>query len=220
MIFALPLMSDAELVQMAEKGVVMAVVGRTVTGEFRAPVVTADHEGGAYDAVAHLVQEHGKQRIAYIHGPTEQSDDARRFAGYCRALADAGLPFTPELTGYAGRSHDWAAIALEKMVKLGLRPDAVFCFNDELAYGIYRKARQLGMQIPDDLAAIGVDDTRTGRHIHPALTTVGVPAFQMGEMAAHKLINQLESKEAEPGALILPTTLIPRGSCGCGEPGQ
>ena len=95
-----------------------------------------------------------------IQGPPEQNHG---FLGYCRALADSGLPFLPELVGYAHSSPENAGLALEKMFYLGHKPDAVFCFNDELALGVYRQATSMNLRIPDDLAVIGVDNTRFGR---------------------------------------------------------
>ena len=212
LIFVLPLMKDAELVQLAAKDVYMAVVGAPIVGDLRAPLVSGDHEGAGYNATMHLIQIHGKRRIAYIQGPPEQNHG---FLGYCRALADGGLPFLPELVGYAHTNPERAGLALEKIIYLGQKPDAVFCFNDELALGVYRQAAKMGLRIPDDLAVIGVDNTRFGQCLTPSLTSVAVPTFEMGQLAANELIDVLESGVRPVDTKVLPTKLIARGSCGC-----
>jgi LacI family transcriptional regulator len=214
LIFALPMTNNAELLEMAERGARFVVVGLPLAGAPKTATICADHEGGAYNAAIHLHRVHGKRRIAFIHGPPEQEDC---FHGYCRALTDLGLPFNPELTGYAQRSAENAGVALEKIVRQGLRPDAVLCFNDELAHGVYLKAARLGLRIPDDLAVVGVDDSRIASCLSPGLTSVGVPTFQMGELAANELIDLLENGGDGDGSHVLPTSLVIRGSCGCDE---
>lgn len=215
LIFALPMTDDAELLALLQRGARFVVVGRPVLVDLIAPTIIGDHEGGAYDAVTHLIRAHGKRRIAYIQGPPEQNDC---FLGYCRALSDAGLPFVSELVGCAQRSAENAGLALEKMIRDGDRPDAVFCFNDELAHGVYRRAARLGLHIPRDLAVIGVDDTKVASCLTPGLTSVRVPTFRMGELAANELLDLLEGGGSAPGRQVLPTQLVPRGSCGCPEP--
>ncbi|MGE5529959.1 MAG: LacI family DNA-binding transcriptional regulator [Patescibacteria group bacterium] len=216
LLIALPRMDDPGLARLAAEGVPLAVVGRQVHGDLSFPVVTADNGLGIRQAVAHLAGEHGRRRIAYLHGAVDDMDDAARFAGYCQGLSDAGLAFDPELTGYGGHSEeDMAGEALARMIRLGHQPDAVVCFDDSLAIGVYRMASRLGLAIPEDLAVIGVNDSQIARYLTPKLCSVTLPTQGMGELATRKLIGMLNNGREGAGIHVLPTGIVTRGSCGC-----
>ena len=59
-------------------------------------------------------------------------------------------------------------------------PTAIFCANDLMAVGCYEALRELGLRIPDDVAVMGYDDREIAQHLHPPLTTVLLPHFEMG----------------------------------------
>ena len=67
-------------------------------------------------------------------------------------------------------------------------PTAIFCANDLMAVGCYEALRELGLRIPDDVAVMGYDDREIAEQLHPPLTTVLLPHFEMGSIAAEWLI--------------------------------
>ena len=98
-------------------------------------------------------------------------------------------PFDPELV------HDgnWQPLsgyeATRELMAIRTPPTAIFCANDFMAVGCYEALRELGLRIPDDVAVIGYDDREIGRHLHPPLSTMLLPHFEMGAIAAEILID-------------------------------
>jgi LacI family transcriptional regulator/LacI family repressor for deo operon, udp, cdd, tsx, nupC, and nupG len=74
----------------------------------------------------------------------------------------------------------------------------VTCYNDLVAIGVGRALRELGLRIPDDISLVGFDDIPLAEFLDVPLTTVRVPTFRMGELAADMLIKHVESATAVP----------------------
>ncbi|NEE54942.1 substrate-binding domain-containing protein, partial [Streptomyces sp. SID8455] len=92
----------------------------------------------------------------------------------------------------------------------GERPTAIVCDDDILAAGACKAARRLGLRVPDDLSVTGFDDLALATAVEPELTTVQLPAEQVGERGMAALLAVLEGRPAEPGGL--PVSLVVRGS--------
>ncbi|MFE9859247.1 LacI family DNA-binding transcriptional regulator [Streptomyces sp. NPDC005780] len=105
----------------------------------------------------------------------------------------------------AGREAAEHALALP-----GPRPTAIVCDDDILAAGACKAARRLGLRVPDDLSVTGFDDLALATAVEPELTTVRLPAEQVGERGMSALLAVLEGRQAEPGSL--PVHLVVRGS--------
>jgi LacI family transcriptional regulator len=91
------------------------------------------------------------------------------------------------------------------------RPTAFVCDSDFLALHVYRAAAARGIAIPDDLSVIGFDDMEFASHLTPPLTTVRLPYYEMGHMAANTLFRVLRG-EAVPSVEATPVSLVLRGS--------
>ncbi|WUR10921.1 LacI family DNA-binding transcriptional regulator [[Empedobacter] haloabium] len=151
-------------------------------------VVPAEVLGG-YAATMHLV-EAGHRRIGLINGEPWLEAAAERHKGYRQALTTADIPYDPALV----REGDWQvgsgfahALAL---LRLPEPPTALFCANDLMAIGAIDAARQLELDIPGRLSIVGYDDQDMARYVHPPLTTVLLPNYEMGRWAAETLIGQ------------------------------
>ncbi|MGW3654594.1 LacI family DNA-binding transcriptional regulator [Streptomyces sp. NPDC005151] len=94
----------------------------------------------------------------------------------------------------------------------GPRPTAIICDDDILAAGACKAARRLGLRVPDDLSVTGFDDLALATAVEPELTTVQLPAEQVGERGMTALLSVLDGCPAEPGSL--PVHLVVRGSSG------
>ena len=94
------------------------------------------------------------------------------------------------------------------------RPTVVFCGNDVLAIGALRRARQMGLKVPEDISITGFDDLELAQIAYPPLTTVHVPHREMGRRAALALVGlvkqgkQMDSVELE-AELVFRETLAP-----------
>jgi LacI family transcriptional regulator len=157
--------------------------------------------------VDHLVGT-GRRRVAMLAGVLAGNDRARaRLDGVVRRLESHGLaPVAVAETRYSIRRAREAARDL-----LDHAPDAIVCGNDVIAFGALAAARAAGLSVPGDVAITGVDDLPISAEVDPALTTVRIPAEEMGRRAAAELIAAI--REDRPVASIrLETRLVVRRS--------
>jgi DNA-binding LacI/PurR family transcriptional regulator len=144
--------------------------------------VSVDNQHGGHLATRHLIQL-GHRRIAYLSRPADVSSNQGRLAGYRRALAEADIPFDPELvvagTGRVGGGERALPVLLERH----RRPSAVFCYNDLTAIGLLRAARRASLAVPAELAVVGFDDILLAAFVCPPLTTIAQPKAEMGRRA-------------------------------------
>ena len=156
-----------------------------------------DNTQGAKMACRHLI-ELGHQDIAFLFGASDRPSIAERKRGFLDELkaSDLGcdkrkvLLEAKELTFDAGYAK--ARAVLER------RPDltGIFCANDELAAGVLRAARELGLDVPKDLSVIGFDDITMARYLDPPLTTIGFDKEAMGRRGMSRLLDLVSGQGA------------------------
>lgn len=173
-------------------------------------VVPGELAGGhaATDVLIHA----GHRRIGYINGEASMEAARQRLRGYRQALATADLPFSAELA----REGNWQPLsgyeATRGLMSLPAPPTAIFCANDLMAVGCYDALRELGLRIPDDVAVIGYDDREIAQHLHPPLTTVLLPHFEMGSIAAELLIDAAAGSTVRARQIKVECPIVTRGS--------
>jgi LacI family transcriptional regulator len=97
-------------------------------------------------------------------------------------------------------------------MKLKRPPTAIFCANDLMAVGCYEALHELGLRIPADVAVVGYDDREIAQHLHPPLTTVLLPHFEMGSIAAELLLDAASGSAARPRQIKVECPIVRRGS--------
>ena len=154
----------------------------------------------------------GHRRIGYINGEASMEAARHRLRGYRQALATADLPFDPGLL----REGNWQPLsgyeAARELMRLRPSPTAIFCANDLMAVGCYEALRELGLRIPDDVAVMGYDDREIAQHLHPPLTTVLLPHFEMGSLAAELLIDAAAGSTLRPRQIKVECPIVMRKS--------
>jgi len=169
---------------------------------------------GAYAAVQHLASL-GHHRIATLVGPQGNLDAEERRRGYRKALAAAGLEWSPELEIQGDFSESAGFHAAAELMQLRPRPTAVFAANDYMAIGLMGALRDEGIGVPDEVAVAGFDDIAIAQYLHPPLTTVRVDACRLGERALQHLMPYVRARRpAVAHRETLPTSLVVRASCG------
>ena len=155
----------------------------------------------------------GHRRIGYIGDRFGHQSNTERLTGYQRVLKSSGLRFRPQLAVDGDGKPVGGETALAALLGRKDPPTAVFCYNDLSALGAMRAARNLGLQLPEDLSLVGFDDLYISEYLSPALTTIRQPMRQMGRMAMETLLH-LTAGQTLQHNLKVPGELIVRDSCG------
>lgn len=151
------------------------------------PCIGFDNTKAAARLARHLASL-GHRKIAMIAGITKGNDRAaERVAGVRGALASLKIEFLEKYLVEREYSISGGRSALRQLMQLPTPPTAVICGNDILALGALYEASALGISIPQDLSITGFDDLDFAAEMVPALTTVHVPASEMGTRVADQL---------------------------------
>lgn len=163
------------------------------------PAVNFDVAGGMRAIARHLAAL-GHRRIGHLAAAV----DAWTFRVRGEALAPVTCRAATAIEVTAAR-----AVALTLLDRPD-RPTALVCDDDLIAAGAYKAARHLGLEIPGDLSVTGFDDILVATALEPELTTIRLPAEELGERAMTALLERLDGHE--PRHVSLPGELIVRGS--------
>jgi len=185
----------------------VVVVGRH---EVDFPAVMVDNMGGATQAVQHLI-DLGHRRIGCIGGPDGSTTAADRLTGYRNALAQNGVALNRRLVKRGTWSPESGYHLTKELLEEPERPTAIFSANDQMAFGVIKAAREMGLNVPKDLAVVGFDNVPPGSYFDPPLTTVEIPMYDIGVASMRMLIDLLSGEKFEKLKLFS-TNLLVRGS--------
>ncbi|MBD3627963.1 LacI family DNA-binding transcriptional regulator [Cyclobacterium sp.] len=153
--------------------------------------IKTDDTNGAFILTNHLLAR-GRKNIGYIGGPLALGVCQDRLEGYQMALHAAGIPLKQHLIiTLEDFTFDLAGDAMQQLWAGTDRPDGLICFADILAIGAMHAAHQLGIPVPEHLSIAGFGNDETSRFISPPITTMAQPSFEMGEMAARVLLEEI-----------------------------
>jgi DNA-binding LacI/PurR family transcriptional regulator len=184
------------------------------------PVITNDDAAAVRQVLEH-VYALGHRRIAFCgHWIFDQDAVPEQEEAYCSFLKEKGLPFSEDLLFDSREKsrNDLAAWLQNNFAKEGRGFTALFCLNDIDAMAAIQIARQLGQQVPRDLAVIGYDNTPMAELFSPAITSVNVPVKEMMDLALQLLAKLMRNERIEKMSYELGTELVVRESCGYKQP--
>ncbi|HEX7490791.1 MAG TPA: LacI family DNA-binding transcriptional regulator [Candidatus Limnocylindrales bacterium] len=220
-----------QLVERGSQGVVIVVselldAGRAELERLNVPVVVVDPVGtgpqspitiaatdwaGGRDATEHLIGL-GHRRIGFVTGPLDEECHRDRLDGYRAALQRAGIEPDPNLVRRGDSLVEGGLRGGTELLQLAAPPTAIISGSDEQAYGVYKAARSLGLNIPDDLSVVGFDDVELCQWVSPQLTTVHQPLAEMAREAT-RIVVELSRGGTSPNRRIeLSTSVIVRAS--------
>jgi len=158
----------------------------------------------------------GHQKIALILGPAFSRANKERYMGYCTAFTKNGLTVNQDYIFHADRYTTQNGYDItEKLLALPERPTAIFAGSNSLATGCVTCLISNKINIPQDMALIGFDDTKNFDPFGLHISYIERSVRQMGEQAAKLLLHQLNTpkdKQAIQKRIILPSKLILKGS--------
>jgi LacI family transcriptional regulator len=187
-------LEDRQLANYA-KQVPLVVSGRSL----KAPNIFSlqvDDEQGARLATRHLI-ELGHRRIAFIAGILDHADASLRFKGYRRALEEAGIAHDPKLV-VPGDFHEEGGVdATLRLLKSGNKFTALFCVNDQTAYGACLALYRSGLNCPRDVSVVGFDDLHSSSYRVPPLTSVRQSIRVLGESSGAAMLQMLQGERPD-----------------------
>jgi LacI family transcriptional regulator len=175
----------------------------------RYPSVRIDNVQAAARATGHLIAL-GHRRIVHLAGPSVSLTAADRLKGYRQALEAASIAPEPALVVEVGFTPLRTGDAVRAVFTGTRRPTAVLAANDQVAIGAIRGLHEVGLRVPDDVSVTGFDDTPLASYTVPSLTTMAVPAYELGRSAVALLAAVLEGRR--PPSVVLPCELRVRES--------
>lgn len=202
-------LNAAELDEAALAGVNVVLVDEPSE---RWPGVASDAPGAGRMAAEHLLGL-GHRRLAFIGPAADVHAFRMRERGFVRRLRDAHVELPSALLRRAPATVAGGREAMRALLAERPRPTAVFCANDLIAIGALKACAAAGVRVPAELSLVGCDDIEMARLVTPELTTVTVPARELGARAARLLVRQLAGESTRPPA-ALPVRLVARGTTG------
>ncbi|MFV0427355.1 MAG: LacI family DNA-binding transcriptional regulator [Beutenbergiaceae bacterium] len=202
--------TPALIAALQQAPVPVVVVGR-LPEDAGIDTVMVDSAGGIVSAIDHL-QDTGRQRLVLVNGPTDTTPGAVRHAAFTQAVPAGHVVTGEDFTVAAGYRCG------QELFAAGSRFDAVVAANDLLAIGVLHAAADAGVDVPGEVAVVGMDDTSLARLFRPTLTSVSLAADARGRSAAELLLARLVEPEREPTTVLVPTQLRIRASTDTARP--
>jgi LacI family transcriptional regulator len=161
--------------------------------------VLSDNVGGM-EAIVQYVYDQGHRRIAMIRGE-DTVVTQKRLASFYRMCKYLNLKINEKYMKEAVY-HDTkcVAIATRELLELETRPTCIIFPDDFSFIGGMNEIERLGLSIPEDISVVGYDGILLSQVLRPKLTTYKQNAKKLGQLAAEKLIEEIEN----------PKTFIPQ----------
>ncbi|HEX2913827.1 MAG TPA: LacI family DNA-binding transcriptional regulator [Chloroflexia bacterium] len=176
-------------------------------------LVEGDNVGGARRLVEHLIRL-GHRRIAMINGSLDISTSRDRLKGYRQALEATGISYDPGIVIQTSVDQQSGYLATKQLLQLNPRPQALFAVNNLVAVGAVQAVREVGLNVPEDLALVCFDDIDLASIICPFLTVMVQPAETFGTLALQLLLDRIGGRAVKQRHVTLAAELIIRESCG------
>ena len=205
-------LNDPRVQYLTGRGTPFVTMGRCNFGRESEDIphafVDGDGETAFFTATQNLISL-GHRAIAHLAAPSAFNFAALRRRGYLRAMAAAGLePLLLE-----GVADERSGLALgAQLLARAPRPTAILCATDRMAFGVFRAAREAGLQVPRDLSVIGHDNISTGAFTEPPLTTMELAIERTGTRLAEMILARIGGADPRGLQEIYPVQQIGRAS--------
>lgn len=166
---------------------------------------------GARVATERLIRA-GRKRVAFINGQEGLDASRDRLKGYRQALSSNDMTYDPGLVRPGNWEPSSGYVMTRDLMSGDNPPDAIFCANDMMAVGCFDALRELGLRVPKDVSVIGFDDREIAQFTRPPLTTLVLPQYEMGEIAAELLIDAAGGLAGGPTQIKVECPLVERSS--------
>lgn len=199
--------------QLLEARIPFVFCNRSVDG-ISAPVVTSNDFYGAYIATKHLIEK-GYRHIAYI-SRQKYKTSIDRCQGYLSALVESKLEVERKIISIEEvvKEDIYGYTTMKYFLEQRYELDAVFCFNDRVAKGVYKAVKEAGMRVSSDIGVMGYDDAEQCTQMEPKLSSISYKSIEIGEAAAKILRKRINGEPLSDFEFYLfQPDIIERDSC-------
>ena len=176
--------------------------------------IDIDNNSSTIQMVEHLINTHKYKRICYMGNSNDNYYSNKRFDYYKQAMKKNNLEVTDRDYYMCDGSESDIEKAIDYLFDNEKSPEAIICYNDNLALKLMTILMKRGYNIPKDVAITGYDATEYGQKFNPPLTSMSFPVRELGFTVVDSLIELINDNELPSSSLIEASPLI-KGSCGC-----
>lgn len=174
--------------------------------------VLGDNFEAGYSVTRHLL-ELGHREIAVLRGPTKYSSLVDRYRGCLAALAEAEIVVPAERAPLPVSGHPKKGyLQMREILERPDRPTAVVAVSDKTAIGAIEAIKEAGLNVPEDISIVGIDDVVESAYTQPPLTTFRIPRHEMGVIAMRQLHHLVNNEPAPVAKSVVYGELVPRQS--------
>ena len=206
-----PIYSDPRITKLLSRLQIPFVVVGTLPIGIDADNVWVDSSAGVATAVEHL-KSTGRKKLAFLNGPIATNPGKKRLAAFETALKEHSLGFTNSSVIQADAFSPEAAYEALNSSKDITKFDSVVCANDQLAAGLMKYCFEKNIDIPNDIAVVGIDNTDLASLMRPTLTSIDLHAEQRGAIAAQLMLDRLADPNRPTQKIVVEPTLVIRES--------
>lgn len=203
---------DAIVDYLYNEGLLYVMIGKAKQYANQTVYIDNDNLLAGQEATEYLYQL-GHRRIAYVGSEYVMYFSAERKEGYQHALLQHGLALNPDYCMETDRLSLDENELFQKLLEREDRPTAVVASDDILAVALERACIRLGLSVPADLSIVSFNNSLLARITSPQLTSIDVNSYQLGMEAASQLINHIENPNLLATKIIVPHSMVVRGSC-------
>lgn len=175
------------------------------------PFVGIDNYAAGREIARYFIQK-GYKDCAALHGPLFSTASEERFQGFKQGLREAGIELCKNHIAECELSMESGYERSAHLFESRKIPRAIFCGNDPIAYGVYRRCCELGFRVPDDIALFGFDDNPLNEWLAPWLSTIHVPVAELGEKVGQLVCALLSGRQLEAQMSHVPYRMVIRTS--------
>lgn len=202
--------NDQLIPRLAQGGFPFVLIGR-YEGPEEINWVNNDNVQDAKTAVRYLLDK-GHHQIACLDGDPRYVVSTDRLLGYKLALQERQVKLDAELVEHSEFSVDGGYVATLRLLAKGKNFTAIFAVDDLMAIGAMRALQERGVVIGKEVAVVGFNNTILGAYVQPALTSVCVPIYELGQISVQMLTAQIYGSGVYPDHQMLPAHLVVRDS--------
>jgi LacI family transcriptional regulator len=216
LIFTTATRDDPALKQAVAQDLPIVLVNRSIA-RLNCDQATSDNVAGGR-LVAEYFITRGRTDAAVVGGSDRISTSRERRRGFLAAFAERGISVPEDRQPSCDFTHDAARQVGLELLGGTHRPNAVFCVNDLVGFGVQDAAYRLGIAVPEDLWVAGYDDIPMASWDRIDLTSVRQPVEDMAAYAVDRLLRRIKDSDEPAGHRRFPAELVERGSTGAGAP--